>query len=182
LTSLKGHTGISSAARVSEKTGFKIRKRKVLYTHRKLLRTVLLIICLADFYLNLRHTPRAQVQHSNWNIAYTFEQLAKIKSDSTYKACKEIAQHFKKCVKSRAKHNFYTKHYLRENSAKQLVWMATTSAMLIYKVLDEITQAILLIIGRVHQKPGPISRQGDQLLVKHKMLEVWYKLQRKSLS
>jgi hypothetical protein len=38
--------------------------------------------------------------------------------------------------------------------------------MLIYRVLDEITQAILLIIGRVHQNPGPIARQGNQLLVK----------------
>ncbi len=45
------------------KTGFRIRKRKVLYMHRKLLRIVLLILCLGDFYLNLRHTPLAQVQH-----------------------------------------------------------------------------------------------------------------------
>ncbi len=63
-------------------------KRKVLYTHKKLLRTVLLILCLGDFCLNLRHTPIAQVQLSNWNIAYTFEQLAKIKLDNNYKAYK----------------------------------------------------------------------------------------------
>ncbi len=61
------------------KTGFRIRKRKVLYTHKKLLRTVLLILCLGDFYLNLRRTSIAQVQLSNWNIAYTYEQIAKIK-------------------------------------------------------------------------------------------------------
>ena len=44
--------------------------------------------------------------------------------------------------------------------------MATTTTMFIYSVLDEITQAILLIIGGVHQNPGPIARKGNQLLVK----------------
>jgi hypothetical protein len=81
------------------KTGFRIRKEKVLYTHKKLLRTVLLILCFGEFYLNLRHTPLAQVQLSNWNIAYTNEQLAKIKSGNNYKAYKELDQHFKKCDK-----------------------------------------------------------------------------------
>ena len=84
-------------------------KRKVLYTHKKLLRTVLLILCLGDFYLNLRHTPIAQVQLSNWNIAYTYEQLAKDKLDNNYKTYKELDQYFKKCVKCCAKHNIHTK-------------------------------------------------------------------------
>jgi hypothetical protein len=62
------------------KTGFRIKKRKVLYTYKKPLRTVVLILCFGDIYLNLRHTPLAlaQVQLSNWNIAYKYEQLAKI--------------------------------------------------------------------------------------------------------
>ena len=78
------------------KTGFRIRKRKVLYTHKKLLRTVLLILCLGVLHLNLRHTPLAQAQLNNWNIAYTYKQLAKIKLDNNYKAYNELDQHFKK--------------------------------------------------------------------------------------
>ena len=34
--------------------------------------------------------------------------------------------------------------------------------MVVYKYLDEITQAILLIIGGVHKNPGPVTRQNDQ--------------------
>jgi 7-cyano-7-deazaguanine synthase in queuosine biosynthesis len=122
----------------------------VLYTHKKFLRTVLLIVCLGDFYLNLIHTPLAQAQLNNWNKAHTCKQRAKIKLDNTYKAYSESDQQCKKCIKCCAKHNIYTKYYVRENSTKQLLWyMATTSTMLIYRVLDEITQAILLIIGGV---------------------------------
>ena len=44
--------------------------------------------------------------------------------------------------------------------------MAITSAIFAYKVLDEITQAILLITGGVHQNPGPATRENVQLQVK----------------
>ena len=37
--------------------------------------------------------------------------------------------------------------------------------MVVYKYLDEITQAILLIIGGVHKNPGPLTRQNDQLQI-----------------
>ena len=43
--------------------------------------------------------------------------------------------------------------------------MAPTATIFIYKVLDEITQAILQIIGGVHQNPGPVTRDSDQLLI-----------------
>ena len=46
-----------------KKTRFRIRKQKVLHTHRKILRTVLLIVCMGDFYLNLRHAPLVQVHY-----------------------------------------------------------------------------------------------------------------------
>jgi hypothetical protein len=78
------------------KTGFRTRIVKVLYTHKKFLRTVLLILCLEDFYLNLRHTPLAQAQLNNWNIAHTCKQLAKIKLDITHIPYNELDQHFKK--------------------------------------------------------------------------------------
>ena len=58
-----------------KRTRFRIRKRKVLHTHRKILRTVLLIVCMGDFYLNLRQAPLVQVQPSNWSIAYTYATL-----------------------------------------------------------------------------------------------------------
>ena len=83
----------------------------MLHTHSQLLKTVLLILCIGDFYLNLRHVPLAPVQISNWNIAFTYEQLEKIKSDNTKRVYREIAQHFKKCVKCCAKHNFGAKLY-----------------------------------------------------------------------
>ena len=37
--------------------------------------------------------------------------------------------------------------------------------MVIYKYLDGITQAILLIIGGAHKNPGPVTRQNDQLQI-----------------
>ena len=39
-------------------------------------------------------------------------------------------------------------------------------AIFTYKVLDEITQGILLIIGGVHKNPGPVTRENDQLQIK----------------
>jgi hypothetical protein len=112
--------------------GFRIRKRKELYTHKKTLRTVLLIICLGDFYLNLRHTLLTQLQIINWNIAYTYEQIAKIKLGNNYKAYKELDQYFKKCVKCCAKHNRHTKYYEKENSAKFFfLHMAITTTIII---------------------------------------------------
>jgi exonuclease III len=53
--------------------------------------------------------------------------------------------------------------------------------MLIYRVLDEITQAILLIIGGVHQNLGPITKQSDQLLVKTQNVRGMVKAAKKKL-
>jgi hypothetical protein len=99
---------------------FRARKAKVLYTHKKLLRTVLLILFLGDCYLNLKHTSIVQLQLSNWNIAYTHVQLAKTNLDKNYKTYNELDQYFKKCVKCRGKHNTHKKNYVREKSANQL--------------------------------------------------------------
>ena len=90
---------------------------------------------MGDFCLNLRHAPIVQMQHSNWSIAYTYDQLVKIKLGKVYKVYREIAQHFKKCVKCCAKHNSCAKYNLeferkKGKSAKQLWrYMAPTATM-----------------------------------------------------
>ena len=57
------------------KTRFLVRKRKLLDIHRQSLKTGLLIICISEVILNLRNVPVHQVQYSNWNIAYAYDQL-----------------------------------------------------------------------------------------------------------
>ena len=57
------------------KTRFLVRKRKLLDIHRLILKTGLLIYCIGEVSLKLRHVPIKQVQYCNWNIAYAFDQL-----------------------------------------------------------------------------------------------------------
>ena len=59
--------------------------------------------------------------------------------------------------------------------------MATTSAIFAYKVLDEITQAILLKIGGVHQNPGPVTRENDQLKIKSQNVRGMIEAKKKKL-
>ena len=57
------------------KTRFLLRKRKLLDKHRQILKIRLLILCISEVILNLRKLPIHQVQNSNWNIAYAYDQL-----------------------------------------------------------------------------------------------------------
>ena len=50
-----------------------IRKKKLLYIHRQILKTGLFIICISEVTFNLRKFPIYQVQYSNWNISYAYE-------------------------------------------------------------------------------------------------------------
>ena len=82
------------------KTRFLVRKRKLLDIHRQSLKTGLLIICISEVILNLRNVPVHQVQYSNWNIAYAYDQLGNNKIISSTKGYSKIAHQIKKMWKS----------------------------------------------------------------------------------
>ena len=65
------------------KTRFLVRKRKLLDIHRQILKTGLLILCISEVILNLRKLPIHQVQYSNWNISYAYDQLSNSKITSS---------------------------------------------------------------------------------------------------
>ena len=49
------------------------------------------------------------------------------------------------------------------------------------KYLDEITQAIMLIIGGVHNNPGPVTRDNDQLKIKSQNVRGMVEVKKKKL-
>ena len=60
------------AQKFNKHTRFSMRKRKILKIHRQSLKTCFIILCISEAYLNLRQAPFEQMQHSSWNIAYTY--------------------------------------------------------------------------------------------------------------
>ena len=79
------------------KTRFLVRKRKLLDIHRQSLKTGLLIICISEAIINLRKLPIHQMQYSNWNIAYAYDQLGNSKIISSTQGYNKIAQQIRKC-------------------------------------------------------------------------------------
>ena len=148
------------------KTRFLVRKRKLLDMHRQILKTVLFITRISEVTFNLRKLPIYQVQYSNWNISYAYDQLSNSKTISTMGYSK-IAHQIQKCGKASAKHiwEINQARYFGGKAKKFWVCIVTILKIVAYKYLDEITQATLLIIGGVHKNPGPITREKDQLQI-----------------
>ena len=77
----------------------------------------------------------------------------------------KIAQQIQKCGKASAKHIWEISQARHFGGKAKKIWVCIVTILKIvaYKYLDEITQAILLIIGGVHKNPGPVTRDNDQL-------------------
>ena len=121
---------------------------------------------MGDFYLNLRHAPLVQVQHSNWSIAYTNDQLVKIKSSNGYNPGTPVFTHF---TSARRRYALVTqkdrKKIERVTEMEKKIALITARALILglavssnfcyYEVTDH-WQSILCVFGQsMYKLPTP---------------------------
>ena len=80
----------------------------------------------------------------------------------------KIAQQIQKCGKASAKHIWEISQARHFGGKAKKFWVCIVTILKIvaHKYLDEITQAIMLIIGGVHKNTGPVTREKDQLQIR----------------